>query len=371
MSRKVLLLLAAALLISAPALAQKTVGIGFSLPLTGEHAQYGEVFRNSATMAVETFNASGKLPGAKVAITFEDSKSDPKEAIAIAQKFIDDKNIVGVLGDFSSTVAMAAGREYASAGMPQLSPTASHPDYTKVSEFQFRNITTQKDEGPFVADWAVANKHKNFAIIAVQNDWGRSAAENFKAAIEARGGQGAVEYFNPGTRDFRAILTKVQAQNPEALYLCMMYEEGASILQQRKQLGITTPTYATSSLYAPKLLELAGEAAEGVLLSTTFVVDNPASEVKSFVEEYKKRFGAEPNMFAAQGFDATSIMLDAIKRAASDKGGVTRAAVRDALAKTTDFPGVTGKTSFDPVSREPKKSLSKMQVKGGKFVLMQ
>lgn len=349
--------------------AEKTVLIGYSLPLTGEHAQYGEVFRNSATMAVEKFNKSDALPGANVEILFEDSKSDPKEAINIARKFLDNEDMVAVLGDFTSTVSMACGRVYGQGKMPQLSQTASHPDYTKVSPYQFRNITTQAFEGPFMAKWAKEQGLKKFAVIAIQNDWGLSAAKYFVESAKENGAEvTTTEYFNPGTRDFRSILTKVMRTNPDSIYCCMMYEEGAMILQQRQQLGITIPFFATSSLYSPKLLELAGEAAEGLLLSTTFMPTSPRPEVKEYVTEYTKRFGASPNMFAAQAFDSTGIMLAALASVGVD---ATREDMRKALAATKDYNGVTGATTFDPETREPVKSLARMEVKGGEFKLIQ
>jgi ABC-type branched-chain amino acid transport systems, periplasmic component len=351
-----------------PALAQKTIALGYQAPLTGEMSQYGEVFRNSATMAVEQFNKSGKLPGATVVLKFEDSKNDAKEGVNIAKKFVDDQEIVGVLGDFSSTVSMAAAQVYAQAGVPQLSQTASHPDYVKISEWQFRNITTQAFEGPFVAKWALGEGKKKIAVIAIQNDWGQSVVSNFKDAVEKNGGQvTTVEFYNPGNRDFRTILTKVAREKPDAIYLGMFDEDGASLLQQRRQLNIQTPTYATSSLYSPKLIALAGPASDGLKLSTTFASDSPEPVVKAYVDEYKTRYKADPTMFAAQAFDATNIMLAAIAKVGPD---VTRKTLRDALAQTTAFPGVTGETTFDPQTREPTKQLARMEIKGGQFALV-
>lgn len=361
-----------AMALSSGALAQnKVVAIGYQAPLTGENAQYGILFRNSATMAVEEFNKSGKLPGTTVVLKFEDSKGDAKEGVNIARKFADDAQVVGVIGDFSSTVSMAAAQVYKDAKLPQLSQTASHPDYVKISEWQFRNITTQAQEGPFVAKWALANPaQKRFAIVGIQNDWGQSAVKNFADAVSAGGGEVvATEFFNPGNRDFRAILTKVAREKPDAVYMAMFYEDGAAFLQQRLQLGLKAPVYATSSLYSPKVIELAGPAANDLLLSTTFVINNPASQVQAYVKEYRERYKSDPDQFAAQAFDATNIMLDAIVRAGG--ANATRAKVRDALAQTKNFPGVTGDTTFDPVTREPSKSLARMQIRDGKFSLLQ
>ena len=344
--------------------------LGYSLPLTGEHAQYGEVFRNSAKLRLAEFNASGVIP-AQIEIKYEDSKSDPKEARNIATKFLDDKCIVGVIGDFTSTVSMAAGRVYAKGKMPQLSQTASHPDYAKVSEYQFRNITTQAFEGPFVANWANEMGYKTFGIISIQNDWGISVAENFSEAVKANGGEvTSLEYFNPGMRDYRSILTKISRNKPEVIYAGMMYEEGAMLMQQVKQLGIESTIFATSSVYSPKTLELAGEAANGLYLSTTFMPTSPEPHVQKFVSEYEGAYQASPNMFAAQAYDAVGIMLEAVTRAYQKDPMVTRDMVRDELAATKDFMGVTGTTSFDPETREPVKSLARMQVKDVKFELV-
>ena len=349
----------------------KPVAIGYQAPLTGENAQYGILFRNSATMAVESFNKSGKLPGVTIVLKFEDSKGDAKEGVNIAKKFVDDTQIVGVLGDFSSTVSMAAAQVYKEAKMPQLSQTASHPDYVKISEWQFRNITTQAYEGPFVARWAMGNpKLKKFAIVGIQNDWGQSAVKNFVEGVKTNGGEVvSTEFFNPGTRDFRAILTKVARERPDAVYMAMFYEDGAAFLQQRQQMGVKTPVYATSSLYSPKVIELAGPAANELFLSSTFMKEDAAPNVQAYVREYTARYKSDPDQFSAQAFDATNIMLDAIVRAGG--AGATRQKVRDALAATKNFPGVTGNTTFDPVTREPSKTLARMQIRDGKFVAVQ
>ncbi len=363
--------LGAAMGLGAAAQAQedKTILLGYELPLSGDRSQYGETFRNAAQIQLEAFNASGKLPGATVEIVFEDSKNDSKEARNIARKFVDNPDIVGVLGDFSSTVSMAAGEIYAKEHVPQLSQTASHPDYTKISEWQFRNITTQAYEGPYNADWIIEEGGRTAAVIYIQNDWGISASTNFIDAFEAADGKVLTsEPFNPGNRNFRSILTKVKRADPNVIYLAMFYEEAAALMRQYRQLGLEAPVYGTSSLYSPKLIELGGEAVDGVKLATTFMPENPDPAVQSFVGQYEKLYGETPNMFAAQAYDAVGIMLAAIASVGPD---VTRETLRDALAQTTDYPGVTGTTSFDPETREPTKSLAKMVVKDGGFQVLE
>ena len=368
-TRRLLLAAAASLPVLSARAQGRTIAIGYMLPLTGEFSQYGERFRNSATMALDAFKAANRLPGATLVIRYEDTRSDPRESVNVARKFVDDREIVAVMGDFTSSASMAAAQVFKDAGMPQLSQTASHPDFVKISPWQFRNITTQAQEGPMLAAWMDENKLKRIAVIAIQNDWGQSVASNFNAKVQAQGGSIiTTEFYNPGTRDFRAILTKIARERPDGVYLGMFYEDGAALLQQRRQLGMRMPFYGTGSLYEPRLVELAGkEAVEGLRISTTFAADSDEPNVKAYVEEYTRRYGAPPNAFSAVAFDAVNIVLDAIVRAWPD---VTRARVRDEIAKTKDFPGVTGITTFDPETREPDKHMARMEVRDGRFVVV-
>ena len=300
--------------------AEPVVKVGYLLPLSGERSKYGAMFRNAASIRIDDFNAADN--GFDLEILYEDTKSDPKESANVAAKFVDNDDIIAVLGDFSSGASMASGEVLAKAGVAQLSQTASHPDYTKISKWQFRNITTQAQEGPFNAKWILSTGAKTAAVIAIQNDWGISAAENFVQSFEDGGGKVVTEeFFNPGLRDFKSILTKVKRRNPDVVYLCLFDEEGASLLQQARQLSIESQIFSTSALYSPKMLELAGPAAEGLKLATTFVGNSPEPKVKAFVDAYKSRYGEEPSQFAAQAYDAVGIMLEAIKKAGGRQGG--------------------------------------------------
>ncbi|CAO3437316.1 ABC transporter substrate-binding protein [Azospirillum doebereinerae] len=362
--RRLALATAAFAAFAAPALAADTVKLGYQLPLTGDTAQYGQDFRKAAEIALDEFNAAGKP--FKVEIVFEDSRSDAKEGTNIARKFVDDKAIVGVLGDFTSGVSMASAQVYKEAGLAQLSQTASHPDYTKISKYQFRNIATQAQEGPYNAQWMASKGYKNVAVIAEQTDWGQSVVGGYSEAVKAGGGTVAFsEFFNRGLKDYRSLISKIERAKPDAIYTGFFYEDGAQFLKQLQQLGVKTPVYSTSAAYSPKLIELAGDAAEGVRLTSNFLPTDPAPNVQHFVTEWKKRSAdAVPGQFPAQAYDAVRIMLAAVEKAQPNP---TREKVRDALAQTTDFPGVTGKTTFN-AEREPVKELVKVEVKGGAFV---
>ncbi|TCT44959.1 ABC transporter substrate-binding protein [Martelella mediterranea] len=339
------------------------IKIGYQLPLTGNTAQYGQDFETASQIALKAFNASGQLP-VPVEIIYEDSRSDAKEGVTIARKFADNDEIVGVLGDFTSGVSMASAQVYKREGIPQLSQTASHPDYTKISPYQFRNITTQAQEGPFNADWMNALGYKKIAVISEQTDWGQTVVDNFTDEVKANGGEIVFsEYFNRGLPDFRSIITKIERAEPDAIYTGFFYEDAANFLKQARQLGLDIPIFSTSAAYSPQLIELAGEDANGLHLTATFMPNDDRPEVQEFVSAWEEERGDKPGQFPAQAYDATNIMLDAIVRAYPD---VTRESLRDALAETKDFPGVTGVTTFGP-DREPQKVLTKAVVENGAF----
>ena len=188
----------------------------------------------------------------------------------------------------------------------------------------------------------------------------------YSDAVKAGGGTVAFsEFFNRGLKDYRSLISKIERSKPDAIYTGFFYEDGAQFLKQLQQLGVKTPVYSTSAAYSPKLLELAGDAAEGLHLTSNFLPTSQDPAVQTFVTEWKKRSnGAEPGQFPAQAYDAVRIMLAAVEKAQPNP---TRESVRDALAQTKDFPGITGKTTFGP-DREADKELTKVEVKGGQFV---
>ncbi|WP_321337203.1 ABC transporter substrate-binding protein [uncultured Cohaesibacter sp.] len=362
--RTLLAFTVASVMLPAASQAADSIKIGYQLPLTGNTAQYGQDFKDAAEIALAKFNASGQID-VPVEIIYEDSRSDAKEGVTIARKFVDDDEIVGVLGDFTSTVSMAAAQVYKRSGMVQLSQTASHPDFAKISKWQFRNITTQNQEGAVNAQWMIDQGIKKVAVIAEQTDWGQSVVKGFADPFKELGGEVVyTEFFNRGLADFRSIITKIEDKKPEAVYTGFFYEDGAQFLKQVAQLNADIPVYSTSAAYNDKLIELAGDAADGLKLTATFLPTRKDANVQEFVTEWKKTHDNAPGQFPAQAYDAVNIMLAAVAKAYPD---VTRESLRDAVAATKDFPGVTGNTSFDE-NGEPVKELTKAMVKDGVFV---
>jgi branched-chain amino acid transport system substrate-binding protein len=297
----------------------------------------------------------------------EDSKSDPKDSAQIAQKFVSDNRIVATLGDFTSTACMSAQPIYDRAGLVQLSPTASHPEFAPKSQWSFGVIGTQAAEGPFMANYTVSKVgKKKIAVLYINNDWGIAAQEQYVKRAKDLGAQiVAVDSYFDRDKDFTAVLTKLRGSNPDALYIATMYNDGALMSKQREKLGWhDVAVFGPGSLYSPKLLELGGSSVEGLHTSTIFLVNDPRPEVQEFVKTFKARNnGVEPNMFAAIAYDAISIMANTIEKAGTD-----RKAIRDELAKTKNYTGMTGKIGFTE-RRDVERDYHYLIVKNGAWTL--
>ena len=373
MKRRVLGGVLAALVLVAlgvlPGWAGEPIYVGLSAPLTGNYSEYGTNWQKSIQIAVEKINAKGGVKGRPLQIVAEDSKSDPKDSAQIAQKFSSDPKIVATIGDFTSTACMAAQPIYDRAGVVQLSPTASHPEFAPKSQWSFGIIGTQAEEGAFMADYTVKKDgKKKIAVLYINNDWGIAAQQQYiKRAKEDGAEIVAVENYFDRDKDFTGVLTKLRGSKPEALYIATMYNDGALMSKQREKLGWNdVAVFGPGSLYSPKLLELGGSSVEGLRTSTIFMITDPRPEVQEFIKVFKARNnGVDPNMFAAIAYDAITILANAIEKAGTD-----RKAIRDELAKTQNFVGMTGKFGFTE-RRDVKRDYHYLVVKNGAWALLE
>jgi branched-chain amino acid transport system substrate-binding protein len=328
---------------------QEPIYIGVSGPLTGQNAQYGAQWKKGFDLALEEINGAGGVNGRPLQYQFEDSQSDPKQSVAVAQKFVADPRIVIELGDFSSPASMAASPIYQRAGLVQFGFTNSHPDFTEGGDYMWSNSISQSDNAPILADYAIKDLGlKKLAVLHLNTDWGRTTTDLFKKAAEERGAQiVATEGYLPEEKDFRSTLVRVRDTNPDALVLVSYYADGALIAQQVRSTGLTQPIVASGSVYSPKFLELGGDAVNGVFTNTNFYPSDPRPEVQNFVKSFKAKYGEEPDSFAAGAYD-TMVLVGAVIK----QGGPDRKAIRDTLATIKDVPSVIyGKVSFDPSTR--------------------
>src|ERR1700756_3691247 len=248
------------------AVSSEPITLGVSGPLTGPNAQYGTQWKQGFDLALDEIEAAGGINGRKLVYTFEDSQSDPRQSVAIAQKFVSDLKIVMELGDFSSPASMAASPIYQRGKLVQFGFTNSHPDFTKGGDYMWSNSVSQADEQPLSAAYAVKRLGlKRIAVLHLNTDWGRTSKDVFVKAAKDLGAEiVATEGYMADEKDFRSTLVRVRDAKPDGLMLISYYSDGALIARQVKQAGLNLPMVAASSVYSPEFIELGGDAVEGV-----------------------------------------------------------------------------------------------------------
>jgi len=341
--------------------------VGISGPLTGPNAQYGAQWKDSFDLALSEVNPTAKYP---LQYVFEDSQSDPRQSVAIAQKFVNDSRIVMELGDFSSPASMAASPIYQRGKLVQFGFTNSHPDFTKGGDYMWSSSISQAEEQPGLADFAISGLgRRKIGVIHLNTDWGVTSKNLFVAAAKAKGAEvTAAEGFLPNERDFRSTLVRIRDSNPDCIALLAYYADAATIVRQIRTLALPQPIVAVSSVYSPKLIELGGEAVNGVHLITTFFPDEPRAEVQRFVKAFTEKYNRAPDTFNATAYDTMVLASTLVNRY-----GPTRAAIRDGIAKVDDVPSVIfGKIKFDPQTRRVAGAQYKrLIVKDGRFQMWQ
>jgi branched-chain amino acid transport system substrate-binding protein len=354
--RRALLAILGAISIGLPCLSRaapasgEPIYFGVSGPLTGANAQYGAQWKAGFDLALEEINANGGVLNRPLAYVFEDSQSDPRQAVAIAQKFVNDPKIAIELGDFSSPASMAASPIYQRAGLVQFGFTNSHPDFTKGGDFIWSPSLSQADSQPLLADLAIKSLGlKKVAVLYLNTDWGRASKDVFVKSAAERGAQVvASEGYQPDEKDFRSTLVRVRDAKPDGIVLISYYADGALIAGQVKNIGINLPLVAVGSVYSPKFLELGGAAVNGIFSNTSFFPGEPRTEVQNFVKRFHAKYNREPDAFVAYAYDAVILAASAIRNA----GTTDRKAIRDAFYKIKDVPSVVfGKATFDPTTR--------------------
>lgn len=355
----------------APAFAQSTdsVTFGFFAPLSGRFGANGERFKEAVDLLVEQTNASGGIGGKPLVVLTEDDRGEPMQATAIAQKFSENQDVVAAIGSFTSGNSIAAGEIFAAAGLPQVSPSSSHPDYTKISKYQFRIPNTQDTMSLMYVKTLKENApHERVAVIYFQDDWGIYVGNATKAALEEGGSEVPVfEAMLPDARDFRPLVTKLRQANVDSILLASHYGPTAIFLQQLRQAGMEQQVVGPETLYNPELITLAGEAANGIITTTYFFPGDPSKA--GFVEAYTAKYGREPDLWAAYAYDAISIAAAGAKALAEAGQPVTREALRDAIDDLPPFEGVTGVTEF--VDGTPSKELTILKITDGAYTLLQ
>ncbi|WP_206078290.1 ABC transporter substrate-binding protein [Poseidonocella sp. HB161398] len=341
-----------AMIAAAAPLAAQTSGepvyIGVSGPVTGPHAQYGAQWKQGFDLALEKINADGGIDGRPLDYIFEDSQNDPRQTIAIAQKFIADQKIAVEVGDFSSTSSMAASPLYQRGRLVQFGFTNSHPDFTKTGDYMWSNNVPQSEEQPLVARHVVEDLGmKKIALLYLNSDWGKTSKDLFAEAATGLGAEiVAEEAYLGDEKDFRATLVRAREAAPDGFVLVSYYNDAALIVRQIRDLGIDLPIYAAGA-NSPEFVSLAGEAGNGVHTVMNFAPMSPRPVVQDFVAAFEAEYGTAPSHFSAMAYDTFNLLAAAMRQY-----GTGREDIKDGLGKISGLESVIfPEVAFDPGTR--------------------
>ncbi|GAB3629137.1 branched-chain amino acid ABC transporter substrate-binding protein [Pandoraea terrae] len=327
--------------------ADQTVSIGTVGPLTGAYAGYGKDSENGALLAVERVNAAGlTIGGQKITLRLEsqDDAGDPRTATQVAQKLVDDK-VVAVVGHTNSGTSIPASKVYSDAGIVQISPSATNPAYTQQGlKTTYRVVATDATQGPVLASYAAKKlKLKSVAIIDDSTAYGQGLAQEFERSAKSAGIRVVShEAANDKTIDFRAVLTKIKGENPDAIMYGGADAGGGTLAKQARQLGLRAKILGGDGLCTEKMVELAGPAVENVVCSEASAALEKMPGGQAFDTAFKARFGHPVQSYAHYAYDSVMVIVDAMKRAGSTDPANILAAMPG-----TQYSGVTGAISFD------------------------
>lgn len=318
--------------------------VGAILPLTGSAAPYGQNAKNGIELALEEINASGGIHGRSLEVLYQDSKTEPKEAVSALQKLYSTDGIRYIIGDINSTGLLAMAPIAERNKIILLSPGASSPEISNAGEYIFRNWHSDALEGQIDADYAYrAMKWKKSAVLYVNAAYGVGLAETFRTDFQNLGGEViAFEAYPQDATNMREQISKILAARPDGLYLPGWPKEMAIALKQLAEQGSKLPILSAQGFDDPSMLELARNAAEGVVFSVPKTPDPNDPIVQSFNKKYESSYKEKPGVCSAAGYDALRIYAYAIEKAGNDPEKV-----REVMAVLKDFPGADGPITFD------------------------
>lgn len=333
-------------LAAAPALARSvpdgdTIKIGHYGSLTGSEATFGRSTSQGIRLAIKEFNAAGGLNGKRIELKEYDTRGDAGEAKLSVERLVKADHVAAVLGEVASKLSLAGGPVCQEAGVPMISPSSTNPKVTQIGDYVFRVCFIDPFQGYAGAKFAREDlKAKSAAVLVDQAQaYAVGLADEFIKNFEQMGGSIATrQSYTGGAQDFTAQLTTIRSEHPDVIYIPGYYTDVGNIALQARKLGLTQPLLGGDGWDSEQLAKIAKDAIEGCYYTNHYAPDQPDARVQDFIRAYRAEYGTTPDGLAALGYDAAKILFDAMKRA----GGVDHKALRDAIAATKDFPGVTG-----------------------------
>lgn len=314
--------------------------------LTGTTATFGTSTDRGIKMAFEELNAKGGILKKQLAVQAEDDGSQTEQVPSVVLKLINQDNVLAILGEVASSRSMAAAPLCQSAGVPMISPASTNPKVTTFGDDIFRTCFIDPFQGYVMAHFAHTNlKAKTAAVFTDSaNDYSKGLAQFFTAEFKKEGGTIVDnESYAEGDKGFQSQLTKIKAANPDVIFVPGYYTEVGAIAVQARQAGITQVLLGGDGWDSPKLYDIGKDAIQGCYFSDHYSPQSKDPRVVAFVANYQKKYGEVPDAMAALSYDAAHILADAITRA----GSTDRAKIRDAIAATKNYPGVTGNITMD------------------------
>ena len=345
--------------------ASDEIKVGVNIEMTGNQANYGNAGLEGIRLAIKEANEAGGINGKKITLVEADSKSEAAEAVNAATKLISDDKVQVILGPAVTANVIAESQVATDNKVPVIGFAATNPDVTvengQVKPFIFRSCFIDPQQGTVMAKFATKELKAKTAVMYIDSssDYSKSLGKVFEAA----GGKVLMEEsFLAKDQDFKAALTKLKTANADVIFVPAYYEEVGKIVKQARELGITCPMLGTDGWDDPKVADIAGVAAlNNTFFSTHYFSEDPGA--KSFIDAFTKEYGHAPNVFAALGYDAGKLLVDALKRANS----TDPEAIRKAIEETKDLQVATAKITMDPATHNPIKDAIIIENKDGKY----
>ena len=339
------------------------VRIGVFMSLTGSTANFGISSVNGIKMAADEINKAGGINGKQIELLVQDDRSDASEAATIVTKFVTQDQVHGILGEVASSRSIAAAPIAQNAKIPMLTPSSTNPEVTRKGDYIFRSCFIDPVQGAAIAQFAAKNLNAKRAAIMVdrKNDYSTGLEKNISETFTRMGGtMVATTSYQEGDQDFNAQLTSIKGANPEVIFVPGYYNDVGLIAKQARDRGITVPLIGGDGWDSAQLYAIGGSAIKGSFFTNHYSPYDTDPKVVKFVADYKALYNSVPDALAATAYDAAHIMFDAVKRAKSLSG----TDIRDALAATNAFPGVTGTVTFNE-NRDAVKPIIVIEVKEG------
>lgn len=360
---------------------EPTVKVGFVAPLTGDQAPHGEDMLRGAQLAIDHANAQGPLlPGYRLELVTLDDQRSPTQAVAAAKKLVADPDVVAVIGHLNSSCTMPASEIYHQGRVLHITPVSSNPQISRQGfDTFYRTCATDDLQGPAAAQFVFRElKAVRVFIIDDMTTYGRGLANEFQKAFEQLEGRNQAhdmamvwsgkilghEGITQGDKDFMPLLTKIKSLNPDAVFFAGMFPEGALLIKQRTEVGLSAHFVGGDGLFDPVLIQLATpQAAEGIVLTKLGPDVHQIPTAEAFVKEYEQRYGPI-GAYSAYSYEATNIALWAVRTA----GQKDRVAVLAAMKTLKDYPGIFGPHNFDEKGDSHIREIGVVTVRGGQFV---